>query len=159
MTKLTEEVAKLSRDSANSSRPPSSDIVKPPKGDNPKGPRRQGGQPRRRGVNRPPFRPDRINHIEELHPPACPHSHDGKLNPIGGPEVQQVAELREHPLEITQYRLQGYRCSVWGRIVWPELRPGVVEGQLFAHGPTVERADLDGPGHLPQARPIRPAIP
>ena len=132
VAKLTEQVAKLSKNSSNSSKPPSSDIVKPPKGDNPKGPRRQGGQPGHRGVNRPPFRPDQINRVEELHPPACPQGHDGTLEPVGDPKIQEVAELRENPLEITEYRLHGYRCSVCGRIVWPELPPGVVEGQLFA---------------------------
>ena len=32
-------------------------------------------------------------------------------------------------------------------------------GQLLTHGLTVEGAHPDDPGHLPQARPIRPAIP
>lgn len=136
VNKLTEQVARLSTNSSNSSKPPSSDIVKPPKPDNPNGPRRQGGQPGHRGVNRPPFRPDQISRVEELHPPACPHGHDGTLEPMGDPKIQQVAELRENPLEITEYRLHGYRCSVCGRIVWPELPSGVVEGYLF--GPRLQ---------------------
>ena len=136
LAKLTEQVAKLSKNSSNSSKPPSSDIVKPPKPDTPKGPRRQGGQPGHRGVNRPPFRPDQINQVEELHPPACPHGHDGTLEPLGEPKIQQVAELRQDPLEITEYRLHGYRCSACGQILWPKLPPGVVEGQLF--GPRLQ---------------------
>ena len=39
--KLTEQVAALSKNSSNSSKPPSSDIVKPPKPNNTNGPRRQ----------------------------------------------------------------------------------------------------------------------
>jgi len=136
VAKLTEQVARLSRNSSNSSKPPSSDIVKPPKANNPKGPRRQGGQPGHRGANRPPFGPNQINHVEALHPPVCPHDHDGKLEPIGEPKIHQVAELREDPLQITEYRLHGCRCSVCGRIVWAELPPGVVEGQLF--GPRLQ---------------------
>ena len=136
VSNLTEQVARLSKNSSNSSKPPSSDIVNPPKPKNPKGPRRQGGQPGHRGVNRPPFRPDQINRIEELHPPACPDGHGGTLEPVGDPKIQQVAELRENPLEITEYRLHGYRCSVCGRIVWPELPPGMVEGHLF--GPRLQ---------------------
>jgi len=100
--KLTEQVAALSKNPSNSSKPPSSDIVKPAKSKNPKDPRRQGGQPGHRGVNRPPFRPDQINRVEELHPPACPDGHDGTLEPVGEPKVPQVAELRENPLEITE---------------------------------------------------------
>jgi transposase len=132
VAKLTQQVATLSKNSSNSSKPPSSDIVKPPKPDNPKGPRRQGGQPGHQGVNRPPFRAEQIDRIEELHPRRCPHGHDAKLEPTGQSKVQQVAELRENPLEITEYRLHAYRCSICGEVVWAELPPGVVEGQLFA---------------------------
>ncbi len=132
VAKLAEQVARLSKNSSNSSKPPSSDIVKPPKPKNPKGPRRQGGQPGHPGVNRPPFQPSRIDRVEELHPDVCPHGHDGRLEPIGEPKIHQVAELRENPLQITEYRLYGYRCSVCNQIVWAKLPSGVVEGQLFA---------------------------
>lgn len=136
VAKLTDQVAKLSKNSSNSSKPPSSDIVKPPKGENPKGPRRQGGQPGHKGVTRSPFRSDQIDRVEELHPTRCLHGHDGKLEPTGQSRVQQVAELREDPLEITEYRLHAYRCSICGEVVWAELPSGVVEGQLF--GPRLQ---------------------
>jgi len=128
---LAEQVARLSKNSSNSSKPPSSDIVKPPKGNNPNGPRRQGGQPGHHGRNRPTFRPDQIDRIEELHPAACPCCHDGNLEPTGQVKIQQVAELRDNPLEITEYRLHGCRCSACGKIVWAKPPTGVVEGQLF----------------------------
>ena len=133
---LTEQIARLSKNSSNSSKPPSSDIVKPPKPGHPKGPRRQGGQPGHPGAHRPPFRPDQIDRVEELHASACPNGHDGTLEPIGEPRIHQVAELRENPLEITEYHLHGFRCSVCGQALWPELPPGVVEGQLF--GPRLQ---------------------
>lgn len=136
VAKLTEQVARLSKNSSNSSKPPSSDIVKPPKPNNAKGPRRQGGQPGHNGVNRSAFRPDQINHTEELHPAACPCGCDGKLEPTGLTKVQQVAELREKPLEINEYRLHGYRCSACGKVVWAKPPTGVVEGQLF--GPRLQ---------------------
>lgn len=136
VAKLTEQVARLSKNSSNSSKPPSSDIVKPPKPDSPKGPRRQGGQPGHPGVGRPPFRPDQIGPAKELHPPACPNGHQGTLEPVGEPRLHQVAELRENPLEITEYHLHGGRCSVCGEVVWAKLPPGVVEGQLF--GPRLQ---------------------
>ncbi len=129
VAKLTEQVARLSKNSSNSSKPSSSDIVKPPKPDSPKGPRRQGGQHGHPGANRPPFRPDQIDHVEPLHPPACPNGHPGTMEPVGEPRIHQVAELREDPIEITECHLQGCRCSICGQTVWPQLPPGVVEGQ------------------------------
>jgi len=50
--------------------------------------------------------------------------------------VQQVAELREKPLEITEYHLHEYRCSTCGETVWADLPPGAREGQLF--GPRLQ---------------------
>ena len=136
VAKLAEQVASLSKNSSNSSKPPSSDIVKPPKGDSTGAPRRQGGQPGHKGVARPPFRLDQIDRIEELHPAACPCCRNGNLEPTGQIKIQQVAELRENPLEITEYRLHGCRCSACGKIVWANTPTGVVEGQLF--GPRLQ---------------------
>jgi len=136
VAKLAEQVARLSKNSSNSSKPPSSDIVKPPKGDSGGGPRRQGGQPGHKGVARPLFRPDQIDRTEELHPAACRCCREGALEPTGQVKIQQVAELRENPLEITEYRLHGCRCSACGKIVWAQTPPGVVEGRLF--GPRLE---------------------
>ena len=133
---LTQQVATLSKNSSNSSKPPSSDIVKPPKPNNPNGPRRQGGQSGHKGVTRSPFRPEQIDRVEELQPTRCPHGHEGKLEPTGQTKVQQVAELRQDPLEITEYRLHACRCSICGELVWAQLPPGVVEGQLF--GPRLQ---------------------
>jgi len=136
VAKLTEQVGRLSKNSSNSSKPPSSDIVKPPKPKNPQGPRRQGGQPGHKGVTRSLFQADQIDRVEELHPTRCPHGHDAGLEPTGQCKVQQVAELRQDPLEITEYRLHACRCSICGELVWAELVPGVVEGQLF--GPCLQ---------------------
>ena len=136
VARLAEQVARLSKNSSNSSKPPSSDIVKPPKPGNPQGPRRQGGQPGHKGANRQPFRAEQVDHVEEFHPDGCPHCHDGNLQPTGQSKVQQVAELRENPLCITEYRLYQSRCQACGRTIWAELPPGVVEGQLF--GPRLQ---------------------
>jgi len=121
--RLTERVARLSKNSSNSSEPPSSDIVKPPKPEAPKRPRKRGGQAGHPGAHRPPFRADQIDRVEERHPTRCPHAHAGRFEPTGRSKVQQVAELREKPLEITEYRLHESPCLPAGRAVRPAATP------------------------------------
>lgn len=130
VAKLTEQVARLSKNSSNSSKPPSSDIVKPPKPDLPKGPRKQGGQPGHKGATRRPFQDDQIDCLEERLLTDCPHCQSAGLESTGQFKSQQVAELRENPLIITEYRLYGYRCATCGKLVWAPLPPGVQDGQL-----------------------------
>ncbi len=62
--KLRDQIARLTRDSSNSSKPPSSDIVKPkPKKDHRQGRRNRkiGGQPGHPREERMPFGPDQID--------------------------------------------------------------------------------------------------
>ena len=131
---LTEQVAQLSKNSSTSSKPPSSDIVKPPKPESPNGPRRQGGQPGHRGHTRPAFGPDQIDHSENLHPEFCDCGHALDPTPVGPPKTHQVAELVEKPILVTEYRLHSHRCPSCGKVVWAELPPGVIPDHLFGPG-------------------------
>jgi hypothetical protein len=75
--KLSAQVARLSKNSSNSSKPPSSDIVKPPKPPTKDGDKRRlGGQPGHARHERTPFAPDQINQTLDYRPvpcsPACP---------------------------------------------------------------------------------------
>ncbi len=96
---LKEHVAKLSKTSSNSSKPPSSDITKKkPKKKPQKGKRKIGGQHGHRRHERPPFSKEDIDffypHILEI----CPDC-NGKAIPIDGPPriIQQI-EIAELPL-------------------------------------------------------------
>ena len=129
--KLTDKIAKLSKNSSNSSKPPSSDIIKPPKPKQSGEPRRQGGQPGHKGINRQPFGTERIDKTLELHAGCCDCGYKGPGQPIDKPKIQQTVELRPHPAIVTEYRLYGYICPKCGRIVWAKLPAGVIEGQLF----------------------------
>ena len=122
--KLEEQVARLSKNSSNSSKPPSSDIVKPPKEAKSKG-RRQGGQPGHRGVNRQPFATEQIDQTVEVPAGRCCCGHKGRGQPMDEPRIQQVAELPEKPIMVTEYRLHGYVCSKCGREAWPRNRLSV----------------------------------
>jgi transposase len=138
IAELEAEVARLKKNSSTSSKPPSSDIVKPPKpiarGRGKRKPRR-GGQPGHPRHERTPFPPGRVDHIC-----ICPW--EGK--PLG-PEwvaldeyrtLQQV-ELAEKLFEVTEYRAQLYRNEATGEVVaaaLPEevLRAGLIGPRLSA---------------------------
>jgi len=70
--KLSAQVARLSKNSSNSSKPPSSDIVKPPKPPTKDGDKRRlGGQPGHARHERTPFAPDQINQTLDYRPVPC----------------------------------------------------------------------------------------
>jgi hypothetical protein len=61
-----EQIARLSKNSSNSSKPPSSDIVKPPQPRSVQKARRKiGGQPGHAKYERPPFAPEQIDDVRE----------------------------------------------------------------------------------------------
>jgi len=133
---LTEQIAKLSKNSSNSSKPPSSDIVKPPKDPKSKKGRRQGGQPGHPGVNRQPFTRDQIDDTQELHAKGCDCGCRRRGENLEQVRIHQFAELRDDPVVVIEYRLHGYICPRCGQTVWAKLPDGVIEGQLF--GPRLQ---------------------
>ncbi|HUV67937.1 MAG TPA: DUF6444 domain-containing protein [Sedimentisphaerales bacterium] len=128
---LAEKVAKLSKNSSNSSKPPSSDIVKPPKSKQSDGPRRQGGQLGHKGVGRQLFQQDQFDKTVPFYADSCHCGYVGNGEPIGKPKIQQIVELVGKPVSVTEYRLYGFICPKCGRVVWAKLPATVVEGQLF----------------------------
>src|SRR5690242_13003070 len=72
--RLHEQLAAAHKDSSNSSKPPSSDLVKPtrPPADEDSCPRTAGGQPGHPKHERPPFPPEQITHFAEHTLAACP---------------------------------------------------------------------------------------
>jgi len=125
------KIAQLEKNSSTSSKPPSSDIVKPPHEQRQRGKRRSGGQPGHPGVRRAPLPPDKVDHILDWELNECPLGH-GKLDPnrCGETTVHQVAELVDKPVEVTEYRQHGHWCPHCRTIHYKELPEGVVEGQL-----------------------------
>lgn len=114
-------LAKATKDSSTSSKPPSSDIVKPQPKRAPgrrKKPRR-GGQPGHERQLRAPLPPERVNetidyeiddhHIQRL-----------GLTPTGDHDVIQHIELPETPVHVTDHRLTVYRDAD-GNVYVPDL--------------------------------------
>ena len=95
MALVLEQNAKLSKNSSNSSKPPSSDIVKPPKPPSPSGPRTTGGQPGHPGAHHQPFSESQLNDHWEQVPTHCPPGHLGnalaRVSAALAPAYQELA--------------------------------------------------------------------
>lgn len=128
---LTAQVARLLKNSTNSSKPPSSDIVKPPKPPAPKGGGKIGGQPGHPRHQRPPFSGDEIDRVEKHVLKKCPDC-NGQVHPAAlPPRVIQQVELVEQPVKITEYQFQAFECNRCGKIHYAPLPPEVEEGGLL----------------------------
>jgi len=132
IVKLEEKIACLEKNSKTSSKPPSSDIVKPKEEQRQPGKRKIGGQKGHIGFNRellPESELDRINEIPDLtHCPSCRSELDEARM---GEKIQQTAELVLRPIEVVEHRRNGHYCSNCGEVKYPELPPDIVEGQCL----------------------------
>ena len=137
IAELQAKVAELSKDSSTSSKPPSSDIVKPQREQRGKGKGKRGGQQGRQGVNRIAFPPEDVDKVEKLSIGSCPDCDVGLVPCEDTPAlVQQVVELREKPIHVTEFYRAAGRCPSCGDTSYASLPEGVIEGQLF--GPRLQ---------------------
>ncbi len=134
---LREEVARLKRNSSNSSKPPSSDIVKPPKPAPRRGKRKRsiGGQPGHEKHQRKPFDPDEINQAFQYELRA---SDAVGLVPLEDWYVVQQVELVENPFWITEHRARRYLDPQSGRVITTPLPPEIARSGLV--GPRLSAA-------------------
>jgi transposase len=108
------ELAAAKRNSTNSSKPPSSDIVKKPK-DKPKDgkPRKRGGQPKHPKCERPAFADDQIDQRFEYRLIECPDCHGPVIPSTLPPKVLQQVELSE-PKQLIRV-IEFYSQACWCR--------------------------------------------
>ncbi len=142
---LEAKIARLTRDSRTSSKPPSSDVIKPkPKGQRRK--RKPGGQKGHPKNERDLFPPEQVDEVYEYEL-ADPTG----LRPLTGDKgwriVQQV-ELVEKPYRIVEHRVRRYVKVSTGRIVTAALPEDVRRGGLLGPHLTGLIAYLKGPCHL-----------
>jgi transposase len=114
--KLQDQIARLKRNSSNSSKPPSSDIVKPTKNKTSRGrhKRKIGGQKGHPRHERIPFAPDDIGPIIPYE--LSPKQAQG-LIPLDEWFVLQQVDLVEKPYVVTEHRARKYLNPRTGRIV------------------------------------------
>lgn len=162
-----DEIARLKKNSRTSSKPPSSDIVKPPEASSGEGKRRGkkrkiGGQPGHAKHTRVPFPEDQIDRAYEYDwaDPGGTGGTGGTGGAVGDWEalddfyiVQQV-ELRENPLIVTEHRFRRYRHRVSGRIVNAPVPEALRRQGLFGPRLRAMTAWLKGQCHV-SYRPMR----
>ncbi|MCH7778622.1 MAG: IS66 family transposase [Gemmatimonadetes bacterium] len=147
---LERELAKARKNSSTSSKPPSSDIVKPPRPSPPggKGRRKIGGQPGHAKHERPPFSADAVNESHEYTLDACP-SCGGRLQPANEtPRVIQQVEVIEAPIRIEEHRGLAYGCRRCRRVHYAPLPPTVEKGGLVGPRLTALIGFLKGACHM-----------
>jgi uncharacterized coiled-coil protein SlyX len=109
---LSEKIARLEKNATNSSKPPSSDITKPPKKEGVKGQKRtRGVQKGHKKHERPPFPPEHIDHIIVHELSQCPCC-GGQLNMVKeNAETRQQIALVTKPYQITKHHDNQYWCD------------------------------------------------
>jgi transposase len=123
---LEAELAKARKNSSNSSKPPSSDIVKPPiKAGKRSGQRKRkrGGQPGHPRHERTPFNPDQVDVTWEHFFTECPCCGEPLESTDEPPKILQQVELKELPIQIIQHeRLPQFcgHCNKTHLVPWPD---------------------------------------
>jgi transposase len=124
------KLAKATKDSSTSSKPPSSDIVKPPakkKACGRAGKRKKGAQQGHQRKLREPLPPERVNKTIECEIDDREAQRLG-LTPTGDFEIIQHIELPETPVHVTEYRLAVYQDAE-GRLYLPDCPE--LKGPIF----------------------------
>ena len=145
--KLTDKVAKLSKNSSNSSKPPSSDITKPPRKKKSNGSRNIGGQPGHTKHERTPFTKKEITDFQTHTLDACPDC-GGKLKKVKGSEkVVQQAEIVKKPIHIEQHTGLCYWCEHCQKYHYAPMPAHIQKGQLVGPRLTATIAYMKGACH------------
>jgi transposase len=130
--RLREELARAKKNSATSSKPPSSDIVKPkPPQDEEAGSKRKiGGQPGHPKHEREPFGPEQITKAMAHLLDACPDC-GGTLRRNGHCQrVMQQLDIKEVPLTVEEHTCPEYWCDQCCKPCWAPFPPSIERGGL-----------------------------
>ena len=144
---LADKVAKLSKNSSNSSKPPSSDIVKPPRKKKGNGSRNIGGQPGHSKHERTPFAMDEIDDFQTHTLDRCPDC-GGKLKEVEStPRVVQQVEVVKKPIHIEQHTAICYWCEHCQKFHYAPMPAHIEKGQLIGPRLTAVIAYMKGGCH------------
>jgi len=145
---LKEALAMQKKNSGNSSKPPSSDIVKPPKERRKKGKRKIGAQKGHQQHLRQPFPNAQVDATVRLSLDACPAC-GGELHAVAeGVEKFQQVELAQKPFVVTEYEQCRYWCAHCQCYHEAEVPLAVRRAGLFGPGLLSLTAYLKGRCHM-----------
>ena len=136
---LEAKLAKAEKHSGNSSKPPSSDIVRPRTKQKPGRPRKRkiGGQPGHQRHERTPFSANEIDQVWEWRYDACPCCCGRLVDAEASARTLQQVELLRKPVRVEEHQSVPQWCSRCGKTFypqWPEAlrKAGLLGPQLTA---------------------------
>jgi transposase len=142
---LQEQVAGAKKDSTNSSKPPSSDIVKPAKASGPG--RRRGGQLGHAPQQRPPLELREIDDVQRYTHESCPQC-GGPVEQLPTPaQVLQQVELVAKPTLVTEHHSCTCHCHACGQNFTQPIPPQIAAAGTFGPQLTAWIAYLKGATH------------
>jgi transposase len=141
------ELAKYKKNSSNSSKPPSSDIVKPRQEQRRSGERKIGGQPGHPKHERALFSPEEVDAVHKYTLDACPECGGALLPSEAEPRVIQQVEIVERPVRIEEHRGLAHWCEKCRKIHYAALPAQVERGRLAGPRLTALAGYLKGGCH------------
>ena len=129
---LERKVAQLSKNSSNSSKPPSSDIVKPKPEKRKKGNRKIGAQPGHPRHERPLFPEKDIKKFHDYRLTACPECGNSDVTFLDEPpRVIQQMELEKFVVTKEEHRTYPVWCERCGKVHYHPFPEDVLKEGLF----------------------------
>jgi len=146
ITMLKEKIAQLERNSSNSSKPPSSDIVKPLKMlRQPSKKHNRGGQYGHTKFSRQPFQ---LHQVDEVIKYELKDKDAVGLKPLDEWFVIQQIELPDKMYKVVEHRARKYLDPVTGKTVIAPIPDEVRKGGLFGADITAAIAFMKGGCHM-----------
>jgi transposase len=144
---LEEEVTRLKKDSHNSSKPPSSDIVKPKKTvvKVSRRKRKRGGQCGHKKFTRQPFEPEQIDEVFEY---EFTDKDTKGLTPLDEWYIVQQIELPDKMYKVIEHRARKYIDPATGRIHITSLPDEIQRGGLLGADMTAFVSFMKGSCHM-----------